>query len=359
MQHISPNKNKIPFVIVDGDWGGDECQLAAVALANGVNLLGATTTFGNVSLPRVSQNAANILSFLNANEVRIFDGATAPSDRDQPLLGDGAHPVIEFLPDGSRDSKETQGAVEFILEALDRLPPDSVYITASGPLTNIAQALRRDPHTMMKAAEVIIMGGCTTDMPAIDHPFRRGNVTPYAEFNFQQAALDARTVMESPLSMTLIPMDCTHQLTFTPNRHREILDAFRDNEPVLRALLGTKPVQNEEIRAHEADPLDLGMLNAPARLDMTKFGIDPVMHDVHCALLLVDPEQYEVVHGRVAVDVHPGDVNDENMWSLTHGRAEFTRDGCSNLAVATGIKDPDALFDIVEDSLKTLLTGRQ
>ena len=359
MRHISQNGDRVTSAIVDGDWGGDDFQLAAVALANGVNLLGATATFGNVSLPRVSENAANILRFLKADEVRLFEGAMAPSDRSEPLLGDGAHPVIKFLPEGRRDPKELQGAVEFILESLDRLPPQSVFITASGPLTNIAQALRQDPNTMKKVARVIIMGGCTTDIPATDIPFRRGNITPHAEFNFQQAALDAKTVMESDLPITLLPMNCTHQLTLTPTRHRKIREAFRDNELVRRALLGTDPVQNEEVRAHEAHPLDLGMLNAPARLDMHKFGIDPVMHDVNCALYLLHPEQYDVVKGRIAVDVYDGEIKDDNVWGLTHGRIEFSGDESSHISVAIGIKDPDALFQVVQDSLQALLPNRE
>ena len=358
MRHVSKNGNETTKAIVDGDWGGDEFQLASVALANQVDLLGATTTFGNVSQPMVFENAARIMHFLKADEVRLFEGAMAPSDRDRPLLGDGAHPVIEFLPEASRDVKEKQDSVEFILEALDRLPPGSVFITASGPLTNIARALRQDRHTMMKVGRVIIMGGCTADMPARDIPVRRGNITPHAEFNFQQAASDARTVMESNLHITLLPMNCTHQLTLTPARHRELRDAFKGNELVLRALLGTKPVQNEKVKPHEADPLDLGLLNAPARLDMGKFGIDPVMHDVNCALYMLHPEQYKVVHGRVAVEVHDGEVNDENMWGLKQGRAEFVRDDNSHLEVATGIKDSDALFKIVEESLKALLQQR-
>jgi inosine-uridine nucleoside N-ribohydrolase len=165
--------------------------------------------------------------------------------------------------------------------------------------------------------------------------------------------------MESDLPITLLPMNCTHGLTLTPWRHQEILEAFRGNDPVLRALLGTEPVQNGEVKPHEADPMDLGLLNAPARLDMSKFGIDPVMHDVNCALYLLHPDQYEVARGRVSVHVHDGEVNDENMWGLTHGRTEFTPDDSSRVVVATGTRDSDALFRIVKDSLKALLSRRE
>jgi purine nucleosidase len=351
MRSVNSDSNILRSTIVDGDWGGDEFQLAAVALANRVELLGATATFGNVSQAMVFQNAIRILEFLKADDVKLFRGASAPSDREQPLLGDGAHPVIEFLPEPTYSREEQQNSVDFILETLYRLPPGTVNITASGPLTNIAQALREDRDTMMKVGEIIVMGGCTVDMVARDIPLRRGNITKHAEFNFQQAASDAKFVMQSGLPITLLPMNCTHQLTLTPARHSAIRQAFEGEERALRVLLGTEPVWKGELLAHEADPLDLGLLNAPARLDMQKFGIDPVMHDVNCALYMLYPEQYELVRGRIDVSVYDGIVNGENMWDLTQGRTEFFRDESSNLQIATSIKDPDFLFGVVADSL--------
>jgi inosine-uridine nucleoside N-ribohydrolase len=344
-------------VIFHGDFGGDEAQAFAAALAHPdqIDILGATTTFGNVSEPNVFQNAKRVFEFLKADGVKLYRGAKAPSDRESPLLGDGAHPVIGFLRDPLNRHEETQTAVDFILTALDKLPPGSVHISASGPLTNIAKALRQDRETMMKVAKVVIMGGCTIDMPAKDVETRRGNITPHAEFNFQQASLDAKIVMESGLPITLLPMNCTHQLTLTPERHQAIFDSFAGNESVLRALLGTEDIQRGNVQPDEANPLDLGLLNAPASLDMRKFGISPVMHDVHCALYMLYPEQYEVVRGRVDVNVHDGEVNDRNMWGLTHGRTEFVRDDNYNLEVATGVRDPELLFRKVLESFEYLL----
>jgi hypothetical protein len=67
------------------------------------------------------------------------------------------------------------------------------------------------------------------------------------------------------------------------------------------------------------------------------------------------PEQYEVVRGRVSVNVHDGEVNDQNMWGLTHGRTEFVRDDNYNLEVATGVRDPELLFKKVLESFEHLL----
>src|SRR5690554_1886439 len=80
-------------VIIDGDWGGDEMQLAAVLLAHPeqVKVLGATATFGNTNHDQVLKNAGNILHFLRASEVPYFPGARVPTGVEEQPAGDGAH----------------------------------------------------------------------------------------------------------------------------------------------------------------------------------------------------------------------------------------------------------------------------
>lgn len=322
-------------VIIDGDWGGDEMQLAAVLLAapEKVNILGATCTFGNTSHSQVVRNALNILSFLRApHSIRVYPGAQKPSDTNM-LPGDGAHGedgIGNVNLDPSLQTASSQDAVNFILEKLRNAPEGTVTITASGPLTNIAEAIRREPDTMRKVKRIIIMGGCTHDMHACDVPVRRGNITYNAEFNFQQAAADAKKVMESGLPMTLLPMNCTHQLTLTPEREKQILQAF-------------------PYRA--AGSQLIGMMSAPAALDRMKFNSDPVMHDINCALYLLNPDAYETVAGDVAVLPKDGVNGPQSMT----GHTAFTGREQSNLQVATRIKDPDGLFQVFLDSIRTCI----
>lgn len=110
-----------------------------------MQIIGATCTFGNVSHDNVYQNALRILHFLRADNVPLFKGATAPTGRKEPLLGDGAHAVIDFLKAPDHRKEQEQDSVDFILQTLRDNPPGTVTITASGPLTNIAQALKKRP----------------------------------------------------------------------------------------------------------------------------------------------------------------------------------------------------------------------
>ncbi len=83
-----------------------------------------------------------------------------------------------------------------------RLAPEEITIIATGPLTNIARAMQRDPNFAAMVGRLIIVGG------AVSGP---GNVTPAAEFNIYCDPLSARAVLSSRMTKTLLPLDVTSQ----------------------------------------------------------------------------------------------------------------------------------------------------
>lgn len=322
---------ELSTLIIDGDWGGDEMQLATVLLAasDRFRILGASCIFGNAPLPQVTSNAGRILAFLGAGKTPYYAGAAAQSGEQAPE-GDGAHGQDGIggipLPKAVR-GPETQSAADFILETLRREPEGSVTITATGPLSNIAQALAREPETMRRLRCLVVMGGCTSAMPARDLPERRGNITPMAEFNFYMAPRDAQSVLNSGLPIVLFPMNCTHQLTFTPERQKALKEALAA-DPASAATLH-------------------GLINAPHELDASKFGIEAVLHDVHTALYLLAPQSYSGTRGRVEVS------QDE----ATRGHSVLTPDPDGSVLVMEKIEDPEALFARLLGSFRKLFTA--
>src|SRR5690606_13481124 len=75
-----------------------------------------------------------------------------------------------------------------------------------GPLVNLARVLGRDPDLTTLIDQVLISGGSVAGI---------GNASATAEFNFYCEPESAQTVVRSPLTKTLVPLDLTSRLIFT------------------------------------------------------------------------------------------------------------------------------------------------
>jgi len=78
-------------------------------------------------------------------------------------------------------------------------------VVATGPLTNVATALDREPGLAGRLQRVVLMGGA----------IGLGNMTPAAEFNIGADAEAARAVFESGVPITMVPLETTHQALAT------------------------------------------------------------------------------------------------------------------------------------------------
>lgn len=328
-------------VIIDSDWGGDVLQLSSLLFARPqeYRVLGATVTFGNSSHDQNLLNAGSMLKLMDMDHcIPRFPGARAPDGMKEQPEGDGAHGLTglgKIEPDLSNTEPEGTDSVDFILETVAHEPTDSVIIIATGPQTNIAKAIRKDPSIMQRTKQIRIMAGCTAPLDGYrvdrnlnrlsDQPVQRfGNITEHAEFNFQQAPRDAETVLKSGIQIYLFPMNCTHQMTLTQAREAKLAKAFKDAGAVRDMIIG---------------------LHSSARfIDYQKFGIAPTLHDVHTTASLVEPELYAGRWGDIDI------VTDPNAPDT--GYTGFKPNPNGSHWVADTIRDPDAVFDLLINALK-------
>ncbi len=317
-------------VIIDGDWGGDEMQLAAVLLTQPrrANILGATSVFGNASVEHCHRNARNVLALLGRPDIAVYQGASAATSAVKEAEKDGAYGDDGAggakLPESTAPATK-KSAVDFILETLKNQPEKSVTITVSGPLTNIAQAFASEPDTMRRVKKIIIMGGCTEDIPACDKATRKGNITPYAEFNFYQAPADANTVLQSGLPITLIPMNCSQQLAWDDGLRERVKD---------------------KLSGHPQQDAVMQMLSCADFLDELKFGSKQFMHDANCALYAMHPDAYRSSQRAIRVVTEGEKI----------GMCEVAEEG-KRIQVAERITHPTALKLLVSESLSRQLNA--
>ncbi|MDO5617887.1 nucleoside hydrolase [Kocuria sp.] len=196
-------------VLIDCDPGVDDAL--ALMLAHGspeIDVLAVTTCGGNQTLEKVTRNALSLADELGMDWIPVAAGAARPLVR-EPLTaghvhGDTGLGLVE-LPDPQHTLDERH-AVEVIAQTVLGQEPGEVTIIATGPLTNLALAIRQYPDIVEHVQEVVLMGGGVNT----------GNLTPVAEFNIAVDPEAARAVFTAGWPVTMVGLDTTHQALATP-----------------------------------------------------------------------------------------------------------------------------------------------
>ena len=190
-------------ILLDCDPGLDDAL--ALLLAHGdpnIVLLAVTTVGGNVSIEKTTRNALELREYLGFLEVPVAAGAGEPLTGSvknaEYVHGEGGLGNVT-LPAALLPASESS-AIDLIIATL-QAAPGAIHLVATGPLTNIALALRREPRIVDWVASFTIMGGSYT----------RGNATPAAEFNIYADPDAAAEVFAAGWQVTMIGLDLTLQ----------------------------------------------------------------------------------------------------------------------------------------------------
>jgi purine nucleosidase len=190
----------------DMDPGIDDALALILALKSPeVQVLGITTVAGNAPVEMTSANARRVLEYLNVDNIPVAMGAANPLN----------HPLEDALsyhgPDGlgNCDLPPPEQPL-YPAEAWDFLAwsvldaPGEVTLVATGPLTNVAYAFRRNPKLPGLIARLVLMGGAYRLTP-----YGEGNRTLYAEFNIWQDPEAAHIVFHSGANIFAVGLDVT------------------------------------------------------------------------------------------------------------------------------------------------------
>jgi inosine-uridine nucleoside N-ribohydrolase len=217
---MAPHTGSHLPIILDCDPGHDDA-IAMVVAARHTELLGITTVAGNAPLESTTQNAIVVRDLLGI-DVPVHSGASRPLVAPPSHAGyvhgesglDGAQLPPPSGPPASRD------AVRFIIDTVRSR--DGVWLVPTGPLTNIALALRAAPDIASRVAGISFMGGGLF-----------GNRTPAAEFNIWADPEAAAIVIGYGGPLIMAGIDMTHQFQATPER----IDQVRALPGLLAATL--------------------------------------------------------------------------------------------------------------------------
>jgi uridine nucleosidase len=209
-------------IIIDTDPGVDDAWAILLALRSPeLEVIGLTTTYGNVHTTLATENALRLLEIAGRTDIPVAHGAEAPLERPYKgpvgfIHGDDGQGNT-FLPAPTTRALEGVSGAEFIVREVMRAP-NEVTLVPIGPLTNIALALGLEPRIAQFVQEVVLMGG---------NAFCPGNATPAAEANIHNDPEAADLVFSAPWRVTMVGLDVTERTVITA-AHMRALETARN-----------------------------------------------------------------------------------------------------------------------------------
>jgi len=312
-------------LIIDVDTGIDDALALLHACASPeADILGVTTVSGNVDLRRATRNTRAVLALAGRGDIPVWPGCARPILReaqDASYVHGGSGLGQAELPDPP-PARDERHAVDQIL-ALAKAHQGELVLVPTGPLTNIAAAVTREPALVKWVKRLVLMGGSFQG---------GGNTTPAAEFNIWHDPEAARIVFnafaqEDAAPLVAVGLDVTQKVLLMPEQiaalGRRI--AHTPRGPALARFF-------DDATRDYFDFIE-------KRLGQRFF----VMHDPLAVAAALDPSLIETQ--RVTVDI-------ETTGALTSGMTVADWRGVwkrkPNVEVATGVRAEAAIAQFLE-----------
>lgn len=302
-------------IILDCDPGHDDA-VAILLIGNNpaFDLLGITIESGNQTLEKTGRNALNIVQYLNI-DVPVCLGAKTPLIKEVEVCaaihGESGLDGFDF-PELKIDF-DSRHAVNFMIEKI-LSSKEKVTVVTTGPMTNLALAMRMEPRIIDNIEEVVLMGGS----------YQNGNVTPAAEFNIYCDPEAAHIVFNAPIKVTMVGLDVTRKVLVLPSVVERMQKVNNRASNMFTQLMKVFNENQKRVFGFEGAPL----------------------HDPVTIAYLIDPTLLEVKHVHCEIDIDHG---------FSYGRTNcdmFSYLGLEkNTYVASGI-NVNLFWDIIEEALR-------
>jgi inosine-uridine nucleoside N-ribohydrolase len=281
-------------VVIIADPGIDTAFAVALAVTDpSLEVLGLLATPGNVPAEQATQNVHTLIELLDPPRWPRL-GAAPPVNYGMDALefhGPGGLGGVSF----PGVKKHTAVASDKQLVELLREFPRSVTVLNLGPMTVLGQALDRDPELAGLVERIVAVGG------AWHEP---GNASAVAEYHLACDPVAARRVLRCGAPLTLIPLDVTRKVVFSPSDLLELPNAESRTCRFLRQIVpyGIRATANRYgIEGfHLKDVLGVFALTRPSSLTTRQ--------------MVVDVEtRGEITRGMMVVDARPNASEKPNV----------------------------------------------
>lgn len=184
-----------------------------------------------------AENMANVCHLLGLPEIPIAYGSPKSCDSSGKPFPEYIRKEADDLFSGINipkhpNPKITHSAVELLIKTLES-SKEKITILATGPLTNIAQLIKKHPQLAKETIEkIVIMGGAVNIEGNIKVLDPESNNT-VAEWNIYADPKAAEIVFLSGIPVTLVPLNATNQVPMT----KEFYDLLsHKQQPALKLI---------------------------------------------------------------------------------------------------------------------------
>jgi len=305
-------------ILIDCDPGHDDMVAIMVAVASPeLELVGVTTVAGNQTGAKTYLNALKTLTLIGETGIPVARGADKPLFRDLTVAPE-IHGVSGLdgadLPEPGFQGVE-QHAVDFLIQTIMESSRPLILVP-TGPLTNVALAMLKDPRITTKLERIVLMGGAVFD----------SNITPAAEFNIYVDPEAAKVVFGSGVPLTMVGLDVTN-----------------------KALFGFDDIERLAAMQGKVSRVVAPLLKFFAQANRDIFGFDGApLHDALAVAHLIAPEVIKT--RRLNVEI-------ETDGELTRGRTVADVYGITGKTANTEVAlevDNDLFKEILIQAIKTL-----
>ncbi|EKE44581.1 Inosine/uridine-preferring nucleoside hydrolase [Oceaniovalibus guishaninsula JLT2003] len=195
-------------MVIDTDPGVDDAMAVFFAARTPqIDLLALTTVFGNVTVETATRNALHLCEMAGL-DIPVAQGAAGPLARAPSPPSAHVHGAEGFgdLPAVAPARRAVAEDAADLLCRLAREHPGALTVCAIGPITNVAEAIRRDPAFARNVARIVFMGGAA---------WVPGNVTPHAEANTWNDPHALTEVLASGAPVVMVGLDVTMRVLCT------------------------------------------------------------------------------------------------------------------------------------------------
>lgn len=312
---MNQNTNKLP-IILDCDPGCDDAVAMMLAAKHPVfDLRAITVTAGNHILEKTTQNALKVCSHLGIVNAPIAAGMSGPIIRKQVIAEyvHGESGLGNVNLDAPFIRIDPRNAVTLIIEILSKSDGDIIFV-ATGPLSNLAMAIRLAPQIIPKIKQIVLIGGS----------YELGNITPAAEFNIYADPEAAHVVFSCGRPIVMIGLSITQKVLLQKEVATRIGSIDNKAATLFTEIMDFYTKTNQEIFGNDVSPL----------------------YDPAAIAYLIDPAVFTTKPMYVEIE-----LKSEQSYGRTNCDFYGVLNKPANAEVATDL-DSKRFWDVIEETIK-------